>query len=223
MNDLDEGEIALLAKLADGATLRSVATALGLPRSTVSERLQGLEEKLGQRVFVRQGRRLVPTRLGTILLERAVRLVRAQSEFLDAVHRARDIANDHLVVAVSPLFAEMLLGPLLVAYRARRPNTTIELRMTHDEEPLVDNGIDIAIRRGRPGNSTTLLRRRLGKTTLIVVGAPKWALANDESREALLDLPWIRVGSTIAPMEVPWSGRHIVVHPVVAADSQRLA
>ncbi|MEM9192511.1 MAG: LysR family transcriptional regulator [Myxococcota bacterium] len=228
MTELSPDDTSLLAALADGATLRSAALSLGLPRSTVSKRLAAFEARLGERVFVREGRRLVPTRLGAVIIERAADLVEARSKLLAAVSAAQLIANEQLVVAVSSSFAELALAPVISDYRRKRPKTTVELRMTHDHEPLVENGIDIAIRRGKPGTSTTLVRRRLGRTTLVSVAAPHLLQAKlGNSEDAWRHLPFIRVGTSLAPFEMPLSGsaprRTLIVRPSIAVDSQRLA
>jgi DNA-binding transcriptional LysR family regulator len=80
MTDYDG--LALLVRIAEAGSLSGAARALGLPKSTVSRRLDQLEAKLGARLVHRSTRRLSLTDVGRMAVERA----RSWVQDADALH-----------------------------------------------------------------------------------------------------------------------------------------
>ena len=70
----DIADLVLFAEIAEAGSLTAAGRALGLPKSTVSRRLQALEDRIGSRLLARTTRRLVPTDLGERLLARVNRI-----------------------------------------------------------------------------------------------------------------------------------------------------
>ncbi|MEO0605275.1 MAG: LysR family transcriptional regulator, partial [Myxococcota bacterium] len=74
----------VLLAVARAGSIRAAATTLDTSHATVSRRLAGLRERLGVRLFERQGRRLRPTVAGAELVEVASRIA---DEMDDATRR----------------------------------------------------------------------------------------------------------------------------------------
>jgi len=230
---LDNDERVLLDELGRHANVRRVAEELRVPRSTISRRLSLLEEKLGEDLFLRRGRKLLPTRFGELLIERASE-ARRSLEALDATAAEARSPLERLTIAAAPLFAEIVLPRVLARLRSRRPQLRVELRLSHDRSELFEERIDLALRRGPLADSESLGARKLGRTTFVVVARdlPSWPSRPAERSAAAIiawvkTLPWIRVGARLAPMDValrigPDAVRAVVV-PNHAVDSQRIA
>ena len=220
---LDLDDLALLAELSQSPTLRDAALRLALPRATLSRRLVTLEARLGGPLFHRHGRRLVPTRFGALVLDRASAARRSWDEVQRAARDGQRAADERLVVAASPLFAELFLVPVLDAFVRAHPTVAAEIRLSHDRAELFDEGVDVAIRRGPLPASDSLLSRRLGRTTFVAVGRPEFA---GKDPNAVAALPWIRASGRLGPFELLLSGprpRTVVVQPRIVVDSQRVA
>lgn len=106
-------------------TVTAAAQDLGLTQSTVSRLLQSLEDQLGQPLFVRRGRRLIPT-------EAAGRYHRDIAAALDLIQRGglSLIANPEggsLELAVLPTFGTRWLAPRLPGFMARHPGIMVNL------------------------------------------------------------------------------------------------
>lgn len=221
---LSNAELQWLAAFAHGANLRAAASALGVPKSTLSRKVSELEARLGQDLFLRHGRRVTTTRYGERLIERAESAARA----LDAAQAAADDTDLglRLTIAASPLFAELVLGEALDRLVRLRPALLVELRLTHDYADLFGGEVDVALRRGPVPDSTSISARRLGKLTMVCVGAPALA-PHGTPEERARALPWIRVGGKLEPLALRLSvgrrARSVTVAPRIAADSQRLA
>nr|WP_244645064.1 substrate binding domain-containing protein [Salinarimonas ramus] len=64
------------------------------------------------------------------------------------------------------------ITPLMPAYLERHPKVSLDLRLTDDVENLIDARIDLAVRMGRPTDSS-LMHRRLCGLQRIVVATPE--------------------------------------------------
>jgi len=120
------------------------ADRLALTPAAVSLRIRSLEAELGQPLFDRVGRRVVPTP-GAVTLASRVR------HGLDGINDALDAfqaASAPLRVTVPPTFASRWLAPRLSGYRAPG-GAAIELDISSDvRDPTA---FDVAIRTGRGG------------------------------------------------------------------------
>lgn len=121
---------------------RSVTRAadeLNLTQSTVSRLVQNLEGQLGRTLFLRRGRKLLPT-------EAADAYFRDVSQGLATIHRAGMalVANPEggsLSLATLPTFGTRWLGPRLGRFLAENPGITLNLstrvqRFDFDIEPV---------------------------------------------------------------------------------------
>src|SRR5882672_11152114 len=72
---LEPNDLLLFARVAEEGSFSRAAQRLGLPVSTVSRRIAGLESGLGERLFLRSTRKLTITQLGNALLEHARQVV----------------------------------------------------------------------------------------------------------------------------------------------------
>lgn len=120
-------------------SVTGAAQDLGLTQSTISRLLQSLEAQLGQQLFTRYRKRLIPT-------EAARRYFRDISGALDTIQRASMslIANPDggtLDLAVLPTFATRWLAPRLPEFLSENPGISVNLstrfrKFTLDTEPF---------------------------------------------------------------------------------------
>jgi DNA-binding transcriptional LysR family regulator len=67
--NLDANDLILFAQLMDAGSFSRAAERAGLPKSTLSRRITGLESRLGERLVNRSTRRLAITEFGERILE----------------------------------------------------------------------------------------------------------------------------------------------------------
>jgi LysR family transcriptional regulator, regulator for metE and metH len=90
--DVDTRSLELLEAVAAHGTLTAASKELHVSQPALSQRLTGLESRLGLPLFERQGRRLVPTRAGTRMLHAASAVLaelRAAARDLDDLRTGR--------------------------------------------------------------------------------------------------------------------------------------
>ncbi|MGD8861666.1 MAG: LysR family transcriptional regulator [Myxococcales bacterium] len=124
----------------DGFT--AAARALGKTQSAISQAVAALEEELGQALFVRDGRRVLLTQAGRILLEHAEQAfaqLGAARERLDAL---TGLQTGWLTIGTSDTLACYALPPALAAFRERHP----DVELTLDPRPSPATALAVARR-----------------------------------------------------------------------------
>lgn len=119
------------------------AERLFLTPAAVSLRIRTLEAELGQPLFERVGRRVVPTAAASVL---AGRVQGALSAVADALAEFQ-AATPPLRLTAPPTFASRWLAPRLARYVA--PPSSIEIDVSADMRDA--HAFDVAIRTGRGG------------------------------------------------------------------------
>ena len=163
-------DLVVLSRVVERGSFARAATDLGVPPSTLSRRIAGLERRLGVRVLERTTRHLRPTEIGELLGERGGR-VRRELEDADRVVADHQRAPRGLLRLSAPTpIADDFMGPAIAEYLRRYPDMRVELVAEDRLVDLVTEGFDAAIRVGQLSDSS------MGATRLAVV-APVLAAA----------------------------------------------
>ena len=128
---------------ARSGNLSRAADALHVTVSALSHQIRGLEERLGQRLFVRNARGVALTADGRHLFERIAPHFDALEQALRPYRARRD---DVLTLTLMPSFAASWLVPRLPSFLAMHPQLEINLQSTtdvvdFDRMPELDAGL----------------------------------------------------------------------------------
>lgn len=154
----------------------AAARSLAISPSAVSKSIQRLEKALGIALFTRTTRSLTLTPEGRDLHERALALLRSAEEIEQMAKAARSAPSGTLRVAASLPIGIHLIAPALPAFRALHPDVEVDLRLSDRFVDIVEDGIDVAVRIGDPGDSR-LLSRRLAPHLLCCFASPAYLAA----------------------------------------------
>lgn len=192
---------ALLAfeAVARAGSFEAAATELALTASAVAKRVAGLEERLGQPLFLRQpARGLSLTPAGHEYLPQ----VRQALALLQAMplHQRSGPQRERLRVSSTPTFARQLLVPALPGFAAAHPLVELELTLSVPLLAEGDAGADVEIRHGAVPDELTPAQVLL-HDRLTPLAAPALLSRHAPLREPadLLALPLLRT-----PLQ-PWA------------------
>ena len=158
---VDPNDLLIFAYVAELGSFSRTAERLGLPKSTVSRRLAGLEQRLGERLLLRTTRRQALTEFGEQLLAHA-RQVADEVEAVAALSAHRQAApSGRLRVSMPADFANLLLADSLAAFVALHPAITLELDLSPRRVDLLAEGFDLAVRAGDLPDDSLLAARQL--------------------------------------------------------------
>lgn len=197
----DINDYALYAAVILHGGFASAGRAVGLPKSTLSRRIAGLEARLGVRLIERSTRQFRVTEVGQAFYERCKTIV------LD-VQQADAVVSDalgepHGVVRCScPLGMMEILSPSLSDFLRTYPKAQLQIVAVDRAVDLIDERIDVAIRvRTALTTDAALVMRTLGTSSRILVGAPSLAReCRTKDLDALIALPTLATTDQIGPI-----------------------
>jgi predicted methyltransferase/DNA-binding transcriptional LysR family regulator len=162
--------------------LSRAATQLNVTVSALSHQIRSLEERLGQRLFVRGPRGVVPTLDGE-------RLLAAVAQPLDAIEQAlrpcRPRNDRSLTLSMLPTFASGWLVPRLPRFVALQPDLELNLQSGATLVDFDRDAVDAALRFGA-GTWSGLEAEHLFDEWIAPVASP--ALLRKRGKHAMHDL-----------------------------------
>ena len=131
---------------------------LGLPRSTVSEHVQALEELLGARLLQRTTRKVQATQDGRVLYERSKDLL-AHMEELEGLFRQDETQlTGRIRVDLPTMMARDLILPRLSHFMDAHPLIELEISATDRQVDLLAEGFDCVLRVGAQPDQSVVAR-----------------------------------------------------------------
>src|SRR5207244_8638759 len=82
---MDTRQLAAFCAVVDRKSFSQAAERLGVTQPAVSLQIRGLEERLGQRLLDRSGRRVEPTEAGMLLYRGAQKLLAVEEQLIQQV------------------------------------------------------------------------------------------------------------------------------------------
>lgn len=170
---VDLNEMVVFEAVARAGSFTEAARVLGMPKSTVSQRVATLEGRLGVKLLHRTTRKVRLTDAGVAYAERCARLVAEAAEAdREAMQQGGEVRGT-LRVTTSLLFGHTFLAPLVAEYLARYPEVSVDAVLTDRRVDLLEEGVDLAIRSGGPLEGS-FVARRLGPAMSRVCASPSY-------------------------------------------------
>ncbi|WP_028534965.1 LysR family transcriptional regulator [Paludibacterium yongneupense] len=171
MSKLDA--MSIFAAVVDNGSFTGAARQLGLPKSTVSQRVAELEQGLKLRLLHRTTRKLSLTEAGQLYLGFCRRIVETGQAADAALSRLSGTPAGNLRLTAPEASGRVLLPQLLAQFRRRHPQVTVTCILADEQLDLVAERIDLALRAGRMADSS-FVSRRLGPVRRLLVAAPDY-------------------------------------------------
>jgi LysR family transcriptional activator of nhaA len=134
--------------------IKEAAQALGLTEPTVSKQVKLLEEALGEPLFARRGRRLVPTEMGSVVLDYAEEIFALGQEILDVTRQRPSNRMPQLQVGIAYSVPKLVARELLRPALQQTPPVRLICREGNSAElidALVHHRIDLIVTDQPPG------------------------------------------------------------------------
>jgi DNA-binding transcriptional LysR family regulator len=182
MEDLND--LALFAKVVEHKGFSAAGKQLGIPKSRLSRHIARLEARLGVRLLQRTSRRLTVTSVGQLFYERCQAVVAMGESARDVIHQAVSEPQGPLRVSCPITLAQFWLTPLLPEFMKIFPKVRLLLSVTNRRIDPVEEQVDVVLRVRRPPfDDSSLVVRRLGQTTDVLVASPSLLAFNADPVE----------------------------------------
>lgn len=204
MAELDD--YVLFAGVVEHGGFAPAGRAMRLPKSKLSRRIAGLENRLGVRLIERSTRRFRVTEIGETLYEHCrtivLELERARAVTAEALSepqgKVRFSCPNGLVEPLSASLPEFL---------KRYPKVNLQIVATDREMDLIGERIDVALRvRTNLESDASLTMRTLARSRRILVASPRISNSVGPHIEHLRDVPTLSSTELAGPVTWNLSG-----------------
>lgn len=195
-------EMEVFVAIIDHGSFTAASERLGMSPPAVSRAVHSLEARLGAQLLARTTRSVRATDAGVAYLE-------ACRKVLDTITDAEsDIAADSerpvgtLTISAPVLFGQRFIAPLINAYALRYPDVSINAVYLDRPTRLLEEGVDVAIRIGHLGDSSTFAVQ-LGAVRRQTFASPLYLAEHGEPLQPrdLVDHPCISFTGVSQPLE----------------------
>lgn len=176
------------------------AASLGVGQPTVSRRIQALEKRLQQQLFIRGKHGAQATAAASDLQVAAQQMAKWATEFQRIANGAEDKLSGVVKIAAPPGIAVEQIAPLAATLRKLEPNLRLEVLAAVDHVDLTRGTADIAVRTNYP-NEPELTCLYQAKTQPKIYGAKSYLATLDQPCK-WEDLDWIT-----------WTGQYSSLSP----------
>ncbi|MFN3945566.1 MAG: LysR substrate-binding domain-containing protein [Allosphingosinicella sp.] len=156
---IDLNQTRMFVEVVRAGGFAAAARRLGLPKSTVSARIQALEARLGAQLLKRSTRQLSLTGEGAAYFETVAGAVDTLVDAEAASTAEAGVLSGRIRFTAPLEFPRDAITAALATFCRKHPNVRFEVLLTNQPLDLVAQGIDLALRGGEPGGAGHVIRK----------------------------------------------------------------
>ncbi len=180
----DLNDLYFFAMVVEHGGFSAAARALGVPKSRLSKRIAGLEERLGVRLLQRTTRRFVVTEVGERFHSHCQAVLEEARAAQEAVDELRAEPRGVVRVSCPVSLAQTVIAYLLPDFLSRYPKVQVRLLSSDRRVDVVGEGFDVAIRvRTRLDSDAELVLRNFGFSNVLPVANPALLVTHGRPRQ----------------------------------------
>lgn len=152
----------------------AAAARMGVSKSATGKSVARLEERLGVRLLNRTTRSLSLTAEGQAYYQSCLKILdelnAAESLLASRMHSVSGTLRVNLPVS----FGRLCAMPVLTTVAVRNPDLDLDISFTDRRVDLVEEGIDLVVRLGDPGDHVNLVGRSIATQRSVICAAPAY-------------------------------------------------
>lgn len=176
MEDLND--LGIFAAVVTQGSFSGAARLLGMPKSRVSRRVSGLEQRLGVRLLQRSTRAVRVTDVGAEFFAHCEVMSNAARAAVEVAEHAGARPAGRLRVSSPTGLAHIFLAPLLAPFLAAHPEVRLELELANRRVDVIGEGFDVAMRIRSALDDSNLVVRTFGASIQVLVASPAFVAAH---------------------------------------------
>ncbi|MFT6407086.1 MAG: DNA-binding transcriptional LysR family regulator [Arenicella sp.] len=160
-------------KVAETQNFTVAAKKLGVPASSVSRRIQALEQELGTTLIHRSTRVVKLTELGEVYLAQIQPAITALENADQMVGKQSQEPSGILRITALPGYGRFCLLPALNNLKQQYPDIILDIELTDQISNLADNEADIAIR-ATDNLPDRAVAHKLSENKFVLIASPQY-------------------------------------------------
>lgn len=195
-DQFDANTLLMLAKVIELRSVSGAASALGIPKSTVSRKINKLETELGIKLLRKNTRQITVTDLGDEIYKHAL-IIQNEINLVRAVLGGRRQEPQGVLRVAMPVFMGVDFASIVGAsFLQKYPKARLEMRFVDSVAHPVKDGYDVTLAYG-PLQDSTLIGKKLFAIESLLCASPEFTrlLPRKIEHPSQLDgQPFIEVG-----------------------------
>ncbi|WP_320201880.1 LysR family transcriptional regulator [Agrobacterium sp. rho-13.3] len=163
----------VFARVVETGNFTRAANALNIPKTTVTNMVQGLEAHLRTTLLNRTTRRVMLTTDGALYYERAVQIISELDELDGSLSSANVQPSGRLRVEMAGAFADTIIIPNLCDFHEKYPQIQLDLGVGDRLVDYIAENVDCALRVGTPRDQS-LIARKVSELELVTCASPSY-------------------------------------------------
>lgn len=149
MNLIETGaffnELVTFCEVVDANSFSKAALKLGTHHSTISRRIQGLEQALGTPVLIRNSRKLIITEAGYLLYNSFLQQKEFLQNTINSIQLNQEKLGGRLRIAIPTVVSYEIISPYLAEFLSENPDIILEVFYLNQELDLVSDFFDLVV------------------------------------------------------------------------------
>lgn len=165
-------------KIAERGSFAAAARDLNMSPGAITKQINALEDMLGIQLIARTTRRLSLTEAGETYLSRISLIL---DDMDDANETVRDLGHGPrgcVRIAAPTSFGVIKLAPAIARLLNTHPDLSVDLMLDDRLTDIIDEGFDIALRVSETLADSSLIARRIGSYSRVLVASPAYLAKN---------------------------------------------
>ncbi|WP_169569303.1 LysR family transcriptional regulator [Sneathiella limimaris] len=167
----DPTSLDLFIRIASLGAIGKAGREFGLSPTATTQRIQGLEDELGVKLFNRTTRKVALTSDGEVFLNHARKIITAIEDARSDLSTTAKNIKGELRVAAPASFGRRHIAPYVTEFLKEYPDVRVRLDFSDGLVDIVDQGFDLALRIGQLASST-LVARKLAEIPRLLTASP---------------------------------------------------
>lgn len=147
---------------------------MGVSKSATGKSVARLEDRLGLRLLNRTTRSLSLTTEGQAYYLSCLKVLEELNTAEALLAAGKRVVSGTLRVSLPISFGRLHVMPVLTKVAIRNPDLRLDISFADRQVDLIDEGYDLVVRLGDPGNHASLTIRRIGTQRSIVCASPDY-------------------------------------------------
>ena len=165
--------MAIFVEVIKKGSFRAAAKTLDLSPSVVSYHVANLEERVGTALLYRSTRKLSLTSEGEFFFEKANQMMFAAEQGLSLLSNQQQQPAGNVRISLPSALSDSPVNQTIAEFALQFPQIKLNLNYSDDQQDLIGEGVDLAIRAGSLKDSS-LKSRSLGKIERRLVCSAKY-------------------------------------------------
>ncbi|TVO33076.1 LysR family transcriptional regulator [Vibrio algivorus] len=152
-------DIALFHRIVEIGGLVEAADILNLPKSTLSRRLQTLEDELKVKLFHRQSRSMTLTASGQHFYGKTTQMLASLEQTMSELTGQESEIKGHLRILIFPIPEFIWITHAIFKFMDINPEISVEIIVSAEPQNMIRNNIDLAFMLGDAFNVNEMVAR----------------------------------------------------------------